>query len=519
MIRHIFLDKTATIIKNSETNTGLNPVVELNYGDAVTRIVLHFSEEQIKTMVEDKTIAQSDKVEYRLKMTNCTSINGVPYEKKLFYGNTSGVKSRASSFDILVMKLPQTFDEGRGYEFIDDTWIGDRRSFSMSGVNWFQSSNGKDWPEPGVYSPETIKWEYDKFSAGEESLVVARQHFDFGDENLDVDITAYVNSVLNGESNTGLLLCFTPVLEVLNGGAKFIEVTKLPEGVTAETYTEMPSTKDITVPDYFYLVDASGETLYKKTIPEIEQQYVGFFTDHTNTFFHPYLEVDYKEYIFDDRETFFSGKSNKLYLYSSIEGEPINLDEIPVCEIGNGVYGVCQVTKGVYCANVSLIAKDNQILYDVWRNLKYQGQDLGETEMEVVVLPSAKHFNVSSGSIKVPHIVPSVYGINDDENVSQEDVREIVVDFRKKYTTNERATTNKSFYRLYVKNGNQQIDILNGYQPIEHSFLHNYFILYAQDLVPGKYYVDIKVLEGREEMFYEDVLHFNIRNNVTERYA
>ena len=517
MIRHIFLDKTATIIKNSEANTGLNPVVELNYGDAVTRFVLHFDEALIKSLIEDKTLAQPDKVEYHLKMTNCMSVNGVPYDSRLFYGNTAGLKKRASSFTVLALRLPQEFDEGRGYEFVDDTWVGDRRSFSMSGVNWFQSSNGRDWPEAGVYSCEKIKEEYDKFSAGEESLVVTRQQFDFGDENLNLDITSYVNSVLDGERNYGLLLCFTPVLEVLNGGSKFRKIVKLPEGATAETFSSMPSTKDITVPEYFYVEDESGETLYKRVIPEIEQQYVGFFTDHTNTFFHPYLEVDYKEYIFDDREAFYSGKSNKLYLYSNIEGQPVNLDELPKCELGDAVYGVEQVTKGVYCANVSLEARDNQILCDVWGGLQYDGEDLGEVEMEVVVLPRAGYFTVDSGSIKVPHIVPSLYGINDDEKISQEDVREVVVDFRRKYTTNERATTNKAFYRLYVMNGNQQIDILNGYQPVEHSFLHNYFLIYGSDLIPGEYHVDIKVLEGREEMFYENVLHFKVRDNVTEK--
>ena len=134
-------------------------------------------------------------------------------------------------------------------------------------------------------------------------------------------------------------------------------------------------------------------------------------------------------------------------------------------------------------------------------------------------MPINKYFSTMNSRVSVPHLVPSVHGINDDEKVNQEDVREVVVDFRRMYTTNERSTTSKAFYRLYTKDGNSQIDILGGYQPIEQTFLHNYFMLYASDLVPGKYFVDVKVLEGREEMFYPDVLHFNIVNNVTTRYA
>ena len=39
---------------------------------------------------------------------------------------------------------------------------------------------------------------------------------------------------------------------------------------------------------------------YEKWKTEIEQ-YVGFADDNTNTFFHPYVEADYSEYIEDDR--------------------------------------------------------------------------------------------------------------------------------------------------------------------------------------------------------------------------
>ena len=56
MIRHIFLDKTVTILKGSPVNTGLNPVAELNYGTNVTRILLHFSEDEIIRMISDNIL-------------------------------------------------------------------------------------------------------------------------------------------------------------------------------------------------------------------------------------------------------------------------------------------------------------------------------------------------------------------------------------------------------------------------------------------------------------------------------
>ena len=475
MIRHIFLDKTATIIRDSETNTGLNPVVEANYGDAVTRFLVHFDEKIIKDLVEEKEInLDGEPLAFTLRMTNCTAINGVPYEKKLSYGNTSGDKERASSFNLLAIRLPKPFDEGRGFEFIDDTWVKNKKSFSIKGVNWFQASNGVDWDEPGVYGVEAIAEAYKAFSeSGDTSVVLCRQHFDFGDECLEMDITEYVKDVLAGADNNGLMICFTPALE------------------TAETEV---------------------------------QQYVGFFTDHTNTFFHPYVELKYDNEIYDDRESLFAGQESKLYLYSYIDGMPENLDELPsfsIDGVNNLAAKVKQVSKGVYCSTFRLDSSiaDNTILYDIWDNVKYRGEDVGPIELEAVVQPKARMFSIGSASVKIPHIVPSVFGINNDEKVSQDEVREVVVDFRMKYTTDKRATTNKAFYRLYAKNGNQQINIFNGYQPVEKSFLHNFFLIHTRDLVPGRYYVDIKVLEGREELFYEDVLHFDIVNNVTPKYA
>ena len=529
MIRHIFLDKTNTIVNGLHVNTGLNPVCELNYGPNITRFLIHFDDSRIKEMYEEKDFNLS-KTKFILKMTNTAGVNGVPYEKPVMFGNTSIIKERASSFTVLAMRLPCGFDTGRGFEYLDDMWIGPNKSFSTDGCNWFQCYNGKAWPEEGVYSPLTIKEEYDKFFSEDEeerrnSLVIDRQHFDFGDENLCIDLTKYVNEIIEGKENTGILLCFSPLFEVLNGGCEFKEI-KHYDGDESElkVYSqEMPSTCDITVPEYFIYIEPVSyiKKYYRKIIKDVQQQYVGFFTDHTNTFFHPYLEIQYNEYIRDDREAFYNGKENKLYLYSNIAQKPENLDVLPVCSFGDTICEVEQVTKGVYCAKVlANDYEDDSIVYDTWSNLKYKGVDLDDVELETVVLSKNGYFNIGSGQPKADNIVPSVYGINDDECVKKGDIREVVVDFRKKYTTNERLTATDAHYRLYVLDGEREIDIFNGYQPIERTFLHNYFMLYTEDLIPNKkYYVDIKVKTGREEKFFKNVLHFKIADDVTERYV
>ena len=526
MIRHIFLDKTATIIKGSISNTGMNPVAELNYGDAVTRIILHFDDKEIRQMVEDKTIPEltRDCVDFHLKMTNGTAINGVPYEKKLHYGNTCGEKERASSFFVLALKLPQEFDEGRGYEFVDDGWVKNRRSFSPYGCNWFQSYNGMAWPEEGVYSLETIAEEYKKFSSGETSQIIDRQHFDFGDEQLDIDITDYVFNFLETGENYGIMLCFTPRTE---RQYEYVQVAepdyeRKPDYVDVEKVNEFPEKKD---PLHIAYKEDSGSTevqYFDKHKIEITQQYVGFFTNHTNTFFHPYVEVNLKNVIKDDRECFYIGKKNRLYLYANINGSPENLDQLPTCTISNGDTPVVkQASKGVYYAELTINdVEPDTIMLDTWSNIIYDGVDQGEVELEFVALDKNRYFNIGGGMVKHEHLVPNLYGINDDEKVKQGDVREVVVDFRKKYTTDKRETVADAWYRLYTKDGNRQIDIFGGYRPVERTFLHNYFIIHTEDLIPNnRYYVDIKIKEGNETRYYEDRLHFSVADDVTVRYA
>ena len=526
MIRHIFLDKTATIIKDSRANTGLNPVVELNYGNAVTRILVHFDETKIKEMVGDKTLCKEDKVRYVLKMTNTAAIDGIPYGKPLSFGNTGTMKERASSFTILAMELPCSFDAGRGFNYVSDVWIGKNKAYTTNGCNWLQATNGKPWDEEGVYSPETIKREYDKFSEGEPSLVIDRQHFDFGDEQLQIDLTEYVKAIVAGEKkNYGILICFTPAFEVLNGGVDYIEFT--PESTLYNkipTLPEMPSRYDVTVPMYFKILDEeTGKyKFYHKSVPDVTQQYVGFFAEHTNTFFHPYLEVQYDETIKDDRECFCIGKINSLYLYVNVNGTPDNLDELPKCEFMGAEVDVEQVTKGVYRTKPFTLVEGtpNEIVEDVWSNLIYKGEHQDDVTMETVLLPRNLWLNAGNTTPKGETVVPSLYGINDDEAIKQGDIRQVCVDFREKYTTNIKANTLDGWYRLYVKSGEQEIDILNGYQPLERAYLQDYFMIYSEDLVPNnRYYVDVKIKTGHNELYFKDALHFKVADNITERYV
>lgn len=306
----------------------------------------------------------------------------------------------------------------------------------------------------------------------ESNIIVGEQHFDFGQENLSIDITGYVKQIINGDiKNHGLCLAFAPLFES----------------------TEM---------------DLS--------------QYVGFFTDHTNTFFHPYVEMISDNAINDDRNAFCIGQTNHLYLYANIDGEPVNLDQLPICEIDGIPVKVEQVKKGAYAAEIKpdeVNLEAGTVAYDSWSGMSLNGAKIDDMEMEFEVMPINRKIQVGVLTDDSKNMVPYINGINDDEKLNRGETRVLNVDFRKRYSTDEKHLVFNADYRLYVKDGkkNREYDVIN-YTPIERGFLNNFFIIYTEDLIPNTYYIDIRLHDGRNVKYFKEVNKFEVISDVTERY-
>ena len=463
MIKHTFLDKCCTILKGSKNNTGLNPVAELNYGNAISRALVHFNVDELISLYEDKTFCDITKLKHVLKLTNCGSVED-DVHNQVISTSTPYKKDRASSFDVLLFKLPNEWDGGKGIDFANDFWISENRKLSTEGCNWYQRINGGNWENEGVYTSEFISKEYDKFSSGEDSIIVARQHFDIGNENFEFDITDYVNKLILGEEkNYGLGLCFTPLVEN--------RTTK-------------------------------------------RQQYIGFFTCHTNTYFHPYVESIYDDVICDNRDDVHIGKTNRIYLYCWDGEEYFNLDNIPTCEI-DGVDNIVvkQQGKGVYYAEFTLkrgTIEPNTIMYDKWLNLALNGEILEDEEYEFVALAPKRYFNET---VRKDEYVPNVSGIHSYEHLNVGEIRKVEVTFRKKYTTNQYKVLDGCSYRIYVKDGVKEIDVFP-WHPFEKRFLSNRFYVNTNDLIPNIYFIDIRT----KDTTYKSVCEFHVVNNITSKY-
>ena len=157
MIIHTFLDKCNTIIENSEYNTGLNPVAELNAGKTLTRILTHCNLDSLKESVKNKEI-DTVNLTHKLKMTNCGSVNLPIFDERLYNGCDN--KIRAASFDVIAFRIPFLWDEGRGFDYNGDFAKETHKFVSKDCSNWFQARNGMEWDEHGVYFLKTLKEDY-----------------------------------------------------------------------------------------------------------------------------------------------------------------------------------------------------------------------------------------------------------------------------------------------------------------------------------------------------------------------
>ena len=441
------------------------------YGLKVSRGILHFNIYEILEWISDNSL-NIDKARFTLHMTNYFSIDNPPYERELLTAQGYSA-NRASSFDLEFFDIEKEFDAGRGYSYDNDFWVEDKKSVSEFGSNWYNAATNRKWTTPGAYNGI--------------GTIIGRQHFDFGNENINLDITDYIIGKLNSFSGD-------------SGSSGSSIVISGDSGSSGSSI--------VISGDSGYCCGFFG--IGVKFTDELENLYLGktkcadFFTDNTNTGFHPYIEVEYLDRVKDDRYTFDPYKENNIYLFINDGINAYDLDEIPNCSVGY----VSHVRKGVYKTTImpgDVDSSKKHIEYDVWTNIKINGIKYEDVEQEFVVEPKSL-FNIKDVSFQeLP--VPSLYGINDSESVNRGEIRTVFVDMRQKYTTDKKVLNADIEYRIYVKDGAREFTIFD-YDKLEQSKGNFFFILHTDDLIPNKYFIDIKVRRGMQERKFKDVLHF-----------
>lgn len=469
-----FITKTNTIVKDSYVNLSLNPVMELNYGRMNTRCLIYFDHTKLKEMVEDKTYPDMSKLRHVLKFTNAASINEHLNHCILMDSEYNEHKQRATSFDLIFFLIPEYWDNGKGFDYVQDLTNISNRGVSSHGCNWYQFKDYCKWEEEGIYGTRTLSKELDAFTSLKGNLsdiIIGYQHFEYGNEPICLDITETVNKYITGElCNHGIGIAFSPKFE--------------------ETETKLT-------------------------------QYVGFFTPYTNSFFQPYVETTYDDYISDDRIDFYLDKPNKLYFYVNIGGKSVNLDEMPVVEVDGETYTAKQTTKGAYYIEIELPSdkyEEETMVYDNWSNLVYKGKKLPDTELSFVVKSPKGYYSLGLPSEKTDNkFIPSLYGIEFKEKIRRGDIRKVNVECRIPYTSNQMYPVDSIEYRLYTKEGEMEIDVIE-YSNVEKMYNANYFLINTNDLVPSRYYIDVKIKYDFEEIIHRNILEFDIMDDITNRF-
>jgi hypothetical protein len=481
MVIRTFLSKCTTIFEGSKENFGLNPVIMLNKGLVNSRALVQFDVNAIKEKLEECNLSE---VKHTLRMFNCGSLDDKHFMRRIQSEDENGEKLRAVSFDIIAFKIPMEWDRGRGFDTEDDKWFIGESAVSTQGCNWYQAKDGEYWEYEGIYSDKQVVvdaetedegplpefseilgehvtvqkeaiaesntiyliGEYDKYLKGESEVIVAAQHFEYGNEDLELDITSYVNSLISGEEkNYGLCICFSP------------------------TYDEHD--KKLT-------------------------RYVGFFTDKTNTFYEPIVESRYSDAIFDTRDSFALGKENKLYFYANAGGEMIDFDEMPVCTINDVEYPVFKQSHGVYYALVKLSSNDyasDMILTDEWSNLKLDGEDLEPVSQEFITSAYISFGTASKArQNQKNNLLVVISGIKNDEKLSQGDERILEVTAKIPYNGGNETITDRMCYRLYAKDAYREMTVID-WDDVNITPDMDYFTIDTSCLVPGEYHIDIKI--------------------------
>jgi hypothetical protein len=455
MVIRTYFDKNNTIVKNQTVNTGLNPVSELFYGgnngsELFSRFLFHFDETRLKDLYTGGTFTDLTKLKHTLRLTNTAS-----FDTDLLNGSMGG-KFRASSFDLTLFKINQFWDNGVGYDYdLNETIIGET-AFSFIPSNWVESQTGIVWSGgSGVYS------------GSPSGITVSTQHFDKGNENIEMDITDYLNGVLTGDTNHGLGLAFDRGLELMN---------------TTSLY------------------------------------YVGFFTNNTQTFYEPYIETIYENHITDDRNNFIMDKLNKLYLYVNIGGNPTNLDYLPTVGIGTSSFTPTHVTKGVYSIEVMIPSTEGEpdmMLSDVWSGISVNGIVRPDISLDFVLKSSNGYYGIGGADIVPKKVAVSVSGLLNKEKIKRGDIRKVLVSARIPYTIEQTQLIDGLKYRLYVSEGANELTVID-FQPLEMNNNY-YFLLDTQSLIPNTYYLDILVTSNLEVTTIKNAIQFDIVNQVDLR--
>jgi hypothetical protein len=446
-----YFEKNNTLIKKFQVNTAKNPTTEIFYGSGFSKFIFKVDFDDLKNKVDNGDFVVNENTKHYLKMTNCI------FGDEGFKGNhRSSGRQRTNSFDLIIFKVPEYWDEGLGFDYEDGNYdyTTGNRTFDERPSNWFNRTTLNSWTTEGIYN--------------DSPNVVTTVHFDDGNENMDVDISDYVNGILSGDTNNGLGIAFA--------------------------------------------------VLYQDLRPEIDQS-VSFFTKYTQTFFEPFVETVFDDSIEDNRSNFIENTLQNLYLYVTKGTNFYDLDNTPTVDILDsnnsvisGLSGLTatKIRKGIYKITFGItgqICDGRRFYYDNWKGLSLDGVSINNVKQKFIPKPYNTQYTVGENQVDLERYAVQFFGIKQGEKVRQGELRKIVVSFRS-INVPKTQLFDEVYYRMFIKEGRTDV-IVHDWTKLDVTN-ENSFMFDTSLYIPREYFLEIKGKTHNEEIFYNDFIKFEI---------
>jgi len=449
-----YFSKNNTLISDNLTNNSQNPVTEVFYGTLdkrVGRFIFDIDLTDLRKKIQDGIIVPNNTMKHTLHMTNTISY-APQYLGRKSYSETI---DRASSFNLDVFNVDEFWDEGSGYDFIYDTTLLPNSVAQAS--NWSARTSTNNWSNAGAYLSGSTQ-------------IITGQTFGKGNENINVDVTDYINQVLFGTGYTG-----TPAFT----GSSYGLGIKFPD-VLEQTQTAFT-------------------------------QAVAFHAKNTNTWYEPYIETSVSDTITDDRNYFYLDKDNDLYLYVNVGGfaQNITVNKVDIFDNDDNLVltltgaSIINVSKGVYKINLNVDSQtypDAVLFRDEW-DLTINGRP-STYSGEFYLISEKKYYTFDqSNQINFDNYFFYFWGIGERENIRAGNVRKIKLTIKELYPNQNNFLPLDIEYRLFTTVGKKyEVDVIP-FTSVNRTSSGYEFNLDTSWLIPQDYFLQIRMKNGS---YYEN---------------
>jgi len=461
-----YFSKNNTLIGNNLTNNSQNPVTEISYGtlnEQPTRFIFDIDLTDLINKINSGEIIPTTGMTHTLHMTNTISYAPQYLGKKSYSNNID----RATSFDLELYSLDEDWDEGSGYDFIyNDTLLANAQ---IEASNWKDRKTGVEWAVAGAYESGTTQ------------IITTGQTFQKGNENLNIDITPYVNQRLSEMGVSGLT------------------------GTTGYTGTS------------FGLMVKFPDEL-EEMLTEFREA-VAFHAKNTNTWYEPFIETVVDDTVTDDRNYFYLDKDNDLYLYVNVGGieQDIDVASVDIYDSEDVLIdtltgdSIVNVSKGIYKVSLNVDSDtypDAVIFRDEW-NLVINGREIQHANSFYLISQHKYYTFDQPVGIEFDNYFFYFWGIGEGENITAGNVRKVKLTIKELYPNQNNFVPLELEYRLFTTVGEKyEIDVIP-FTKVNRTSAGYDFNLDTSWLIPQTYKLQIRMKNGN---YYENkqTLSFNV---------